>query len=163
VARFRSAALGPIQRIRVVMIGSGELEEELRALGASERIAVHFAGFKNQSELPACYAAGDVLVLCSGSETWGLVVNEAMACGLPVIVSDVVGCAPDLIDKGKTGFVFPVGDIDALANRLRQTATLVASGHDFGPALCAKMKDYSLEAGVSGTLQAITALRGLRE
>ena len=78
-----------------------------------------FAGFRNQSELPTIYTAADVLVLPSdANESWGLVVNEAMACGVPVIVSEAVGCAPDLIDPGATGWTYPLGDVASLAQRL---------------------------------------------
>ncbi|MFV9507628.1 MAG: glycosyltransferase, partial [Oscillochloridaceae bacterium umkhey_bin13] len=63
--------------------------------------------------------AADLLVLPSdGSETWGLVVNEAMACGLPALVSDQVGCAPDLIIPDQTGTTFPHGDVSALVAQL---------------------------------------------
>ena len=117
------------QKALVVFVGSGELENELRALAMREDVRVHFAGFKNQSELPACYAAADALVLPSDNETWGLVVNEAMACGTPAIVSNAVGCAPDMIDEGKTGFTFPAGDADALAERLAKLAQMKHSGH----------------------------------
>ncbi len=77
------------------------------------------AGFQNQRRIAATYAAADALVLPSTSgETWGLVVNEAMACGLPVIVSDQVGCAPDLVLEDETGFTYPCGDVAALAERV---------------------------------------------
>ncbi|WP_425507198.1 glycosyltransferase family 4 protein [Thermomonas carbonis] len=80
---------------------------------------MHFAGFLNQSEITAAYAAADCLVLPSDhGETWGLVVNEAMACGLPALVSDQVGCAVDLIVAGHTGDVFPCGDVAALSAML---------------------------------------------
>jgi glycosyltransferase involved in cell wall biosynthesis len=93
-----------------------------------------------------------------GGETWGLVVNEAMACGCPAIVSDACGCAPDLIDESKTGFTFPLGDTEALAERLAQMVVLKKAGHDFAPALAAKLKTYSLEVAVSGTLTAVKTL-----
>ena len=64
--------------------------------------------------MPACYAACDVLVLPStGRETWGLVANEALACGRPIIVSDAVGCAPDLAADGVVGRTFPLGNYKA--------------------------------------------------
>src|SRR5690606_29797429 len=104
--------------LHVLMVGSGVLEETLRRQAARLHVPVHFLGFRNQSELPSCYAAADCLVLPSdGRETWGLVVNEAMACGLPAIVSDAVGCADDLIDAD-TGLTVPVGDTAALARAL---------------------------------------------
>ena len=81
-------------------------------------LPVTFVGFVNQSRMPEVYAAADVLVLPSYSETWGLVVNEAFACGLPAIVSDRVGCAPDMIMDGLTGTVVPAGDIERLASAI---------------------------------------------
>lgn len=142
-----------------VFVGAGELERELRASAEQLGVRAQFVGFKNQTELPACYAGADVLVLPSdGDETWGLVVNEAMACGLPAIVSDAAGCAPDLIDPGRTGFVFPIGDEAALAGRLAALAALKVAGHDFTPDLQAKMRDYSLENATRGTLGALAAL-----
>src|SRR2546430_3298455 len=80
--------------------------------------AVKFLGFRNQSELPSFYDLCDVFVLPSTSEPWGLVVNEAMAAGRPVVVSDQVGCARDLVQNGLNGFIFPVGDVEALAHAL---------------------------------------------
>ncbi len=142
-----------------VFVGAGELDAELRAQVARENIHASFVGFKNQSELPACYASADVLVLPSDSETWGLVVNEAMACGLPAVVSDAVGCAPDLIEEGKTGFTFPVGNVAELADRLARLAAMKREGHDFRPALTEKMRIYSVETAGSGTMQAIEALK----
>jgi glycosyltransferase involved in cell wall biosynthesis len=146
----------------VVFVGAGEMESELRELAQRENVHIHFAGFKNQSELPACYAAADVLVLPSESETWGLVVNEAMACGLPAIVSNAVGCAPDLIDEGTTGFTYPVGDTAALAQSLAALAKMQSAGHDFGPALAEKTRAYGLQNAVAGTLLAVrqSAARG---
>jgi glycosyltransferase involved in cell wall biosynthesis len=121
--------------------------------------AASFAGFLNQSELPAAYAAADVLVLPSdGGETWGLVVNEAMASGLPAIVSGAVGCAPDLIDEGKTGFTFPTGNAGALAERLEQLMTLWQQKHDFTPALSDKLNTHSLESACVGTLTALKSI-----
>ncbi|MEX2399812.1 MAG: glycosyltransferase, partial [Rhodothermales bacterium] len=115
---------GGSRPIHALFVGDGPLRGMLEAEADPER--VHFAGFRNQTELPACYAAADALVLPSdGRETWGLVANEAMACGLPVIVSEAAGCAPDLVREGETGFTVPLGDIEALAARLRDTAGLL--------------------------------------
>jgi glycosyltransferase involved in cell wall biosynthesis len=145
------------RRIRGAVVGSGPLEEALRRQAEASRAPVHFLGFRNQSAIPACYAAADCLVLPSdGGETWGLVVNEAMACGLPAIVSDAVGCAPDLIDEGRTGSTFPLGNVDALAGRLQQTAALLAAdrGHFAGP-VAARIAQYAVEPAVAGTLRAL--------
>lgn len=105
--------------VRVLMVGSGRLEEELRDNARSLGVSVIWAGFLNQTEIPFAYAAADVLVLPSDhGETWGLVVNEAMACGVPAIVSDEVGCANDLVRHNETGLVYPVGEVVALSKAI---------------------------------------------
>ena len=80
----------------LIYVGSGKLEHELRAM-TKDAQNIHLVGFKNQSEMPVWYRVGNVLCLVSTTETWGLAVNEAMACGCRAIVSDRVGCAEDLI------------------------------------------------------------------
>jgi glycosyltransferase involved in cell wall biosynthesis len=116
---------------RALFIGDGEgrgaVERRASARGITESVII--AGFVNQAELPAWYAAADALVLPSDSrETWGLVVNEAMAAGLPVVVSDAAGCSPDLVAEGENGFTFPCGDVRALAERLARVAALGDGG-----------------------------------
>ena len=104
----------------LVIAGAGEeshaCEESVRAAGLVQR--VKFLGFVNQSQLPRLYAASDIFVLPSEDEPWGLVINEAMAAGLPVIVSDDVGAAADLVQDRNTGIVYPMGDIAALTGSL---------------------------------------------
>lgn len=104
----------------LLYIGDGILREYLEKYVKKHNLKnVHFTGFKNQTELPEYYVISDILVLPSGEgETWGLVVNEAMCFGLSVIVSDRVGCGPDLIKQGENGYIFQVGNIDELAERL---------------------------------------------
>lgn len=140
-----------------VFVGSGELEESLHASVLDLGVKAHFVGFKNQTELPSYYAAAEVVVLPSASETWGLVVNEAMACGLPAIVSEAVGCAPDMIDGAQTGFTFPVGDAEQLAGCLLRFAHMKGAGHDWEPALKKKTADYSARSAVEGTVMALKA------
>lgn len=106
-------------RGELLVVGAGALEGRLRREAFRRGVRLGSAGFVNQSALPALYAAADVLALPSdGRETWGLVCNEAMACGLPIVVSDAVGCAPDLVIPGRTGEVHPLGDVEALADAL---------------------------------------------
>lgn len=108
----------------LVFLGDGALRGELEAYVRDQAIPdVVFAGFRNQSELPRVFAAADAFVLPSGFERWGLVVNEALCFGLPVIASDQVGSTGDLVDEGINGFVFPAGDVDALAESIE---TLIA-------------------------------------
>ena len=108
----------------LLIVGSGEDEAQLRALVQALKLdRVVFAGFKNQSELPAIFAASDIFTLASEVEPWGLAVNEAMASGLPCVVSDQVGCAIDLVAQEKTGRVFPCGDIEKFATSILELAT----------------------------------------
>jgi glycosyltransferase involved in cell wall biosynthesis len=112
--------LSDMRGVHLVIAGSGEQEMALRLLCQKLDLKnVHFVGFQNQSRLPSLFAAADVFVLPASSEPWGLVINEAMAAGLPVIVSDEVGAAPDLVAAKGTGVVFRCGDIPALALALR--------------------------------------------
>lgn len=105
----------------LVFVGDGPMQAPLAAEAARLGLSrVRFAGFAGQDRLPAFYAMADVFVLPSEWEPWGLVVNEAMSCGLPVIVSDRVGCGADLVRDGETGLVVPVGNADALAAALRR-------------------------------------------
>lgn len=93
----------------LVLCGAGPLEDELKALGQDLGVtdAVHFAGFRQNNDLPAFYSLAQAFILASSQgEQWGLVVNEAMASGLPVLVSDACGCACDLVQEGVNGFTF---------------------------------------------------------
>lgn len=101
----------------LAIVGSGPLEAELRRLAVGNK-RIHFVGFKNQSEMPIAYRLGDVFVLPSSRETWGLAVNEAMACARPVIVSDMVGCAPDLAVDPRFSFIFDVESASGLDEAL---------------------------------------------
>jgi glycosyltransferase involved in cell wall biosynthesis len=97
--------------ISFIIVGDGHLKPELqrRAQGISN---VFFMGFQNQSVMPAVYRMGDIYLMPSVSETWGLGINEAMACGIPVMASETVGCATDLVLENKTGITFPLGDTE---------------------------------------------------
>ena len=142
--------------LHLLIVGTGELDEDARALVTEANLPVSFAGFLNQSELHHAYVVGDCLVLPSDyGETWGLVVNEAMVCGLPAIVSDRVGCGPDLVEPGVTGAVFPYGDVPALADHLSILASDRVRSRAMGHRAAERIKDYSVENAVAGTLKAI--------
>jgi glycosyltransferase involved in cell wall biosynthesis len=105
----------------LVILGDGELRPKLLAMARHLGLesSVQWPGFKQYNELPAYYGLASAFVLPSSREQWGLVVNEAMAAGLPVIVSRRCGCAPDLVVHGCNGFTFEAGDAAALARALR--------------------------------------------
>jgi glycosyltransferase involved in cell wall biosynthesis len=141
-----------------LMVGDGALRGACEAAALARHAPVRFAGFLNQSEIVAAYVAADYLVLPSdGRETWGLVVNEAMACGLPCIVSDQVGCGPDMIIPGRTGSNFPVGDVGRLAKVLAGYAANHCGLAAMRAAARAMAVNYDLGAAVDGTLRALAA------
>lgn len=116
------------QRLVLVFLGDGELREHLAdAARMGPQVRTHFAGFKNQCELSAFYHAADLLVLPSRfDETWGLVVNEALLHGVPVVASDAVGCVPDLIEPRITGEIFNSGSVESLGSALKRAVRLIS-------------------------------------
>jgi glycosyltransferase involved in cell wall biosynthesis len=101
------------------MVGDGELRPSLEKLAQETAPGrVKFLGFQNQTELPALYDLCDVFVLPSRFEPWGLVVNEVMNAGKPVIVSDQVGSGSDIVREGENGSIFPAGDVAGLTQIL---------------------------------------------
>jgi glycosyltransferase involved in cell wall biosynthesis len=113
----------------LVLIGSGPLEPELRR---SEGERVRVVGPLARDELVPWYAAADALVLPSRSEPWGMVLNEAAAAGLPLVATEAVGAAHDLIDPGSNGFRVPVDDEAALGEALRALAEDAGLREAFG-------------------------------
>ncbi len=134
----------------MLFVGDGEMKNELQDMAPD---AV-FAGFVNQSELPAYYDMSDVFVLPSEREPWGLAVNEAMACGTPVVVSDEVGSAPDLVD-GKSGIVFPSGDTQALSEAI---AKCLANSSQMGIYAAEKITRWGYDADITGLNKALSAM-----
>lgn len=114
------AAMQHRERAAIVFLGDGELRPQLEAFTRQHGLqdGVHFAGFVNQLDLPKRYAMCDVFVLPSIYEPRGAVINEAMACGLPVIVTDRCGSIGDIVLEGENAFIHPAGDANALARSM---------------------------------------------
>jgi glycosyltransferase involved in cell wall biosynthesis len=150
-------------RAHLLMVGDGELRPACAAFAAEHKLPVTFAGFLNQSQIADAYLAGDCLVLPSDAgETWGLVVNEAMACGRPAIVSSLVGCAGDLIEPGRTGDVFRFGDWDGLAKLLADYARDGERLRVMGAQARERIELYSPEAAARGIVSAANAVTSAR-
>ena len=143
----------------LVIVGSGRLEPELRRRVTEENIPdVHLLGFKNQSELPAFFDICDVFVLCAQQEAWGLIVNEVMNAGKPVIISTDVGCGPDLVRSGENGFILPVGEVDALARSLTTILGNPELAKRMGAASLEIINAWNFEQNVEGLLDACGSL-----
>jgi len=147
VARLREPAT-------IVVAGAGPLDGAVRAEASRLGVDLKILGFLNQTELGRAYALADCLALPSDrSETWGLVVNEALATGLPVVVSDAVGCAPDLV-RDDTGRQFPLGDVSALADALDGIRAAQRGGHDFAPVCRAAIAASGFTTMTTGLVRA---------
>jgi len=148
LAAFRRASEGGALAGRsLVLVGGGPLEATLRAEAAPLGDRVHFAGFQQLERLPAYYGLADGLLLPSLSEPWGLVVNEAMAAGLPVLVSSQCGCAMELVFPGLNGVIVDPEDVGRLASTLAHLAGLDDEvRRAYGEASRRIIQNYSLEA-----------------
>jgi glycosyltransferase involved in cell wall biosynthesis len=142
-----------------LLAGDGPLRDVMEEHRRRHGTRCTMIGFLNQQRIATAYAAADALVLPSRDETWGLVVNEAMACGVPAIVSDQVGCAPDLIAEGETGFSFPCGDVAALAGRMRWMAEHRELGRAMRGPVLRRIAGFSPQAAAAGVIRAMEASR----
>ncbi|MDY6783008.1 MAG: glycosyltransferase [Cyanobacteriota bacterium] len=133
-----------------------ELEAEAQTLQISDR--VKFLGFLNQSQLPSAYCIADLFVLPSDYEPFGMVVGEAMLCGCAVAVSDRVGARADLVIPGKTGLIYPCGDIDALATILREWLPKREPLKQMGQAAQERMDSWSPRENVAAIVQGVESL-----
>ncbi len=123
---LRAIALLPQKQISLLIIGDGPKKEELlnAASGLSAPKQVIFAGYVPYTDLPLYYGLADVFVHAVADEPWGVSVQEAMACGLPVVTSDCVGAGYDLIRPGQNGFMYPFGQAQTLAQRIDEALNL---------------------------------------
>jgi glycosyltransferase involved in cell wall biosynthesis len=162
---FRAFAKASVPGSCLVIAGDGPLrqtlDDEAQSLGIAE--GVRFLGFVNQTQLPGVYRSSDLLVLASEYEVFSIVVNEAMLCGCPVVVSDRVGARFDLVHEGKTGFVYPAGNVEALAAILRKILPDRGGLQQMGDAARARMKDWSPRENVQGFVEAIEKAVRLRQ
>lgn len=142
-----------------LMVGDGPLRVDCEDFVRAHKIPVKFCGFLNQSEIASAYVASDALVLPSSSETWGIVVNEAMRCGRPCFITDQVGCAPDMIESGYTGEIYRAGDIDGLAGLIQHYSKERAALGTMGSNARAHSMKFSIPCAIQGVLEAVDALQ----
>lgn len=140
----------------LVFIGSGSHEKMLKTYIEQQQVPdVYFFGFRNQSELPKFYAIADIFVLPSENEPWGLVVNEVMCAGLPVIATKEIGAAADLVVPGHNGLIFQTGDIEMLVSHLRTLATDSELRMRMGQRSRELIAKWSIERCVRGVKEAL--------
>jgi len=140
--------------VDLIMLGDGEMRGQLELAARRTATALHFVGFQNQSKLSPFYHAADLLVLPSrAAETWGLVVNEALHHGVPCVVSDQVGCAPDLVIAGQTGEIFSHAEPEGLLAALCRGLSLVGS-EDVRKRCRSVVEKYSVAAAAAGIVAA---------
>jgi glycosyltransferase involved in cell wall biosynthesis len=151
------AAKSGDERPYLLFVGDGEMRADLEAQARSMP-DVRFLGFRNQSELPAFFDLCDVFVLPSESEPWGLIVNEVMNAGRAIIASNQVGCGPDLVRDGVNGYVYPVGDIDALAKALAAVLDDRDKVVQMGRASAEIIGRWNFERDIDGIRSAIDAV-----
>jgi 1,2-diacylglycerol 3-alpha-glucosyltransferase len=143
----------------LVMLGEGELRKVLEVSAAEAGLSqrVHFVGFKQYEDLPAYYALAWAFLHFSTVEQWGLVVNEAMASGLPVIISKTCGCAADLVREGENGWTVDPLDVNAMAERMLAMASDGTDRVRMGQGSEEIIKAFAPEAFANGLARAIEA------
>jgi glycosyltransferase involved in cell wall biosynthesis len=150
--------------VQGLMVGDGPLRGSCEDFVIRAGAPVRFAGFLNQSKIRDAYLACDALVLPSdGGETWGLVVNEAMSCCRPCIVSNRVGCGPDMIHPWRTGITYPVGDVNILAALMKGFASDPTRRRYMNQMAGLTAKQYSVKSAVDGVLLSLEATVTARE
>jgi glycosyltransferase involved in cell wall biosynthesis len=159
-AGYRRRAAG--DHWHLVLLGDGQLRAEIerRIARAGLADAVILPGFRQYHELPALYGLAGAFVHASTTEQWGLVVNEAMAAGLPVIVSHCCGCTPDLVQNGVNGFTFDPGDVEELAGLMHRVAGMTDRQRDaMGAAGRRIIADWGPERFADGLMRAVAVAR----
>lgn len=142
---------------RLVFLGDGPLRGDVERVARSSGLAddVQITGFRNQSELGCVYAAADLMAFPSKRETWGIVINEAMLFGLPVICSDQVTAHRDLVIPGVTGDTYPSGNVDALAQLLALRLGDPARMRTMGTEGRTRIQSWNYDVATANTVAAV--------
>ncbi len=158
---IRAVVAAADSRVLLAVVGHGPDGPELERLATELGIRVRLLGDVPWDQLSEMYVAADVFALLSSREPWGVVVNEAAACGLPLVLSDQVGAAYDLLRDGENGALVAVGDVGAAAAAIRRLAADPALRRAQGARSRELMADWgyepSVEAFVAGVLEAIAS------
>jgi glycosyltransferase involved in cell wall biosynthesis len=142
--------------VSLLVAGDGPDRRSYQELGSREGLKdIRFLGTMGHPALCRYYAMADVFVLPSRSEVWGFVLNEGMEFGLPLVVSQAIGAGPDLVRHGENGFIFPIGDVSALAQHLMTLSDNESLRHRMGQVSRSIIENFSPENWANGVMQAI--------
>lgn len=145
----------------LIIVGGGQKETELKRLAKQLNLSdVYFLGIKPWKILPVFYSLSDVFILPSSYDTWGVVVNEAMICGLPVIVSNRCGSAYDLVEEGKNGFTFSPNNVNELVDIMLKFIDEEVSGYEMGQISRDIIKNYTPENSAREMFKGINFVLG---
>jgi 1,2-diacylglycerol 3-alpha-glucosyltransferase len=151
LAAYAKLDSGLRAEVGLVFAGDGNSRTELEKQAAQiVPGAIRFTGFAQREDLAGLYALAELLVLPTHSEPWGLVVNEAMACGLPVIVSNVAGCSADLVDDGWNGYAVPARHSEKLSAAIESLARQPELRRQMSARSLERIRKYSPEACADG-------------
>jgi glycosyltransferase involved in cell wall biosynthesis len=145
-------------QVGLVLVGEETAKNELILMKSAAKIypgKVIFPGFAQRDQLAAFYALAEVMVFPTLSDTWGLVVNEAMACGLPIIASDAAGCVADLVHDGENGYVIPSANVNKLAEAMATFARDPQLASRMGQRSARLIDDFSPECCAGGLATAV--------
>jgi glycosyltransferase involved in cell wall biosynthesis len=159
--RARSSNSGngkhPADAWELVLLGDGPLRptlgSQIDALGLEKHVFMH--GFKQYAELPVYYGLARAFIHASTTEQWGLVVNEAMASGLPVLVSNRCGCAMDLVSEASTGFTFDPLNTEQMADLMSRFSTKPEDLAGMGKVAQTLISNWGLDQFAGGLMQAV--------
>lgn len=160
LAAFTEVA-GRHPKARLLLAGrEAELPGLLGQLPENTKARVEYAGFQPPEELPRHFARADVFILPSRHDGWGVVVNQAIGAGLPVICSTAVGAGHDLVEEGVNGFRFPAGDVPALTRCMERFAMDPGLTAKYGAASRAKAADWTPDKGAEKWVEVFHTILG---
>ncbi len=143
-------------RASLILVGDGRQRKRIEEYIRQNKLkGIYLFGYRKYSELPKFYAVSDIFVHPAIVEPWGLSVNEAMACGLPVVTTDMVGSAYDLIQEGKNGFIYPAGDIASLTLILEKFIEEPSLCEQFGYESVKIISSWGYDRCINGIITAI--------
>jgi len=155
LAAYAKLEAGERSQIGLVFAGDGASRSQLEERAAAIKSGcVRVRGFVHREELAELYALAEALVFPTHSDPWGLVVNEAMACGLPIVASELAGCVPDLVANAENGFIVPSGNVEELARAMRTLLSNPALARKMGASSALRIQAFTPEACADGFARA---------